>query len=195
MAGLKITVDAKDVGEFLDLAPEKTSLAMFRAVKKGSEKTFTKSARIAAKDLGLKNTLIRKFMELVPPTFKTLTGKIFAETDRVPLIHFNPKQRGTGKSFPGIIASNKKRKRSGGVKYKLKGGKAFLPGGFIATMPTGSRGVFARTGRTRLHIEEKFGPSINWVLNRHKKELESFAAEATNKELDRLLNRIFGSKK
>lgn len=52
------------------------------------------------------------------------------------------------------------RQFSYGVRARLKGGADRIPGAFVATMPSGHTGVFKRRGRARLHIDERFGPSL-----------------------------------
>jgi len=59
------------------------------------------------------------------------------------------------------------RGRGRGVSWKLRGGRGRDPHAFIATMPSGHRGVFRRRGTSRLTISELFGPSLVRVFEKY----------------------------
>jgi hypothetical protein len=63
-----------------------------------------------------------------------------------------------------------------GVSWSLPSGRGSDAHAFIATMPSGHRGVFRRTGIARLPIRELRGPSLVHVF---RKFLPAGAARAT----------------
>lgn len=80
--------------------------------------------------------------------------------------------RGRSKPIP-MIQYGARETRGGGVSVNVKNGRKVLSHAFIATMPSGHRGVFERVGKAHkrvpkngrlvpsgLPIVEKFGPSI-----------------------------------
>jgi hypothetical protein len=71
----------------------------------------------------------------------------------------------TGRRIPVYRFGAKQIKK--GVSYKIEkgGGKKRIESGFIATMESGHTGAFARVGKARFPIDEKFGPSIPHVAD------------------------------
>ena len=162
---LSIEIDTKPVATFLDAAPRKTGLAALRALKRGTKSTGTHAGRVAAKDTGLKVSAAKKRIRVIEPTGQTLEGQVRASLKRIPLIEF-PR-----------------------AKSRLKR----IPGAFAATMPTGHEGVFKRAGRSRLPIQQLFGPSVGRVVDAHREEIMARADRVTTAELNRLLNQILES--
>lgn len=178
---LELTVDTKKVEDFLDLSPKKTSVAVLRAVKRGTTAARTFAARTVAKDMGIKIGVARKAIRMTPPKGETVVGILHGSLKRIALIEFGAKgprpSRGKGR-----------------VTYRAGGGRRTAEGGFITTVGSGHEGVFKRSGRLRLPIQELRGPSVGRVLDLHRDEVAGRGAEATLAELDRLLNRIFGAR-
>lgn len=179
---LSLKADIKQVDAFLSVAPKKTSLAVFRAIKRGTAAARTEAARAVSKDMGLKVGVVRNAINLKPPNYEDLTGELRASLKRIPLYEFNAK---------GPIPS---RGKGRGVSYKASGGRKTLAGAFIATMPSGHVGVFKRKGAGRTPIQEKYGPSIGRVFDLHRDQISAKGSEAAEAELNRGLNRIFGVK-
>lgn len=162
---LSIETDTKAVSKFLDEAPRKTGVALLRALKRGTKSTGTDAGRVAAKDMGLKVSAAKKRIRVIEPTGQTLEGQVRVSLKRVPLIEF-PR-----------------------AKSRLKR----IPGAFAATMPTGHEGVYKRAGRSRLPIQQLFGPSVGRVVDAHRDEIVARADQVTTAELNRLLNRMLES--
>lgn len=163
MTALRVDVETKTLGAFLDAAPTKTSIALLRALKRGTKSARTHAARVVSRDMGLKVGEVRNRIRLKEPTGQTLTGELGGSLKRIPLI-----------------------KLKGGRKRRPRHA-------FIATMPTGHEGVFKRAGSKRLPIRELFGPSVGRVFDLHRGEIMARGEEVTTAELDRLLDRIFGA--
>ena len=162
MTGVRIDVDTKELGDFIDAAPKKTSIALLRALKRGTKSARTHAARVVSKDIGLKVGDVRKRIRLKEPNGQTLTGELRADLKRIPLIKFK--------------GGRKRRPRHA----------------FVATMPTGHEGIFKRRGRSRLPIRELFGPSVGRVFDLHRNEIMARGEEVVAAEIDRQLKRIFG---
>ena len=181
-AGLQFKVDSKQVEAFLELAPKKTSIAVLRAIKRGTMAARTEAARTVSKDMGLAVSVVRKASVMTPPSAQILEGILRVSLRRIPLINFKAKgpepTRGKGR----------------GVSYRSSGGRKSIKSAFIATMPSGHRGVFKRADRRRMPIKQLYGPSAGRVADLHRKAIAARGAEAAEKELDRLLNRILGIK-
>jgi hypothetical protein len=78
------------------------------------------------------------------------------------------------------------RGRGRGVSYRLPGGRSRDPHAFIATMPSGHRGVFKRTGKERNPIIQSHGPSLVNVF-RNKLDFGAERAKAALEEQVRLV--------
>ena len=178
---LTVTVDSKSVSDALDAAPRKTGIAILRALKLGTKSANTLAARLASKDMGLKVGDVKRQIRLIVPTGQTLTGELRVSLKRIPLIKF------------GARGPEPSRGRGRGVTARGKVGRKRYPHAFIATMPkTGHRGVFEREATTRLHIQERYGPSVGHVFIVHQGEILARGEFDTTKELSRQLDRIFG---
>ena len=179
MSGLQIKVDTSSVDDWLDIAPKKTSIAVLRAVKRGTMAARTLAGRSVSKDMGLKVGDVKKNIVMVAPNAQTITGVLRASLRRIPLIKFGARgpepSRGRGR-----------------VSYKSKGGRKTIAGGFISTMGA-HRGVFKRKGRERLPVQELYGPSIGRVFDLKREEIAGRGEEAAAAELDRQLDRIYGT--
>ena len=73
---------------------------------------------------------------------------------RLPLIDFKAK------------GPEPSRGRGRGVSYRLPGGRKRAPHAFIATMPSGHRGVFQRRGSARSPVYQLHGPSLVRVFEK-----------------------------
>lgn len=97
-------VGAKLVDEFLEAFPAKASVAIRRAISRGTDAARTQANRLAAKDMGLKVADVRKRTRTIPPKGDSLTGEVRASLERVPLIEFSKKKR-PGHAFTATMRS------------------------------------------------------------------------------------------
>ncbi len=140
-----------------------------RALNRSIATGQTLAARLISQEMGLKVSTVKKFLRVRKATGQNLTATLYASAKRVPLIEF--KARGPEPS----------RGRPGGVRSGLSGGAPRLARAFIATMPTGHRGVFERNpGAGRLKIHEKFGPSVWQSFKRVEPEVRARVSEQAN---------------
>lgn len=132
--------------------------AVARAVTRATASIKTLMSREVAKDLGIKKSDADKGITsqiLRDENRSVQSGRIIARGARIPLIAFSAK--GPEPSFG----------RGRGVTAKLGGARKQYARAFIATMPTGHRGVFMRAKPPlRLPIRELFGPSITHVFEK-----------------------------
>ncbi len=94
---------------------------------------------------------------------------------------------------PGLLAFPGTKETLHGVSYRLSraAGRKKIEHGFIATMPSGHRGVFARGRPSRLPIGEKRGPSI-WKIITGTAGLLKACTDAAGDRLGKLINDQIG---
>lgn len=140
----------------------KAQRAIVRALNRGILAAETQIGRDIAKDTGIKVSDVRSSLRSKKATLGVPEAKVAAGLKRIPLIKF------------GARGPEPSRGRGRGVTFKLAGSRGRLEHAFIATMPTGHRGVFLRAGRQssrnpkREAIEEKFGPSLGHVFAKYR---------------------------
>lgn len=155
MAELTLSLENRDTVEAGLRSMEGASVkALVRALNRGIRSAATFMGREIAKDMGLKVGDAKRMVAVREATWTRQEARLSASRKRIPLIDF--KARGPEPS----------RGKGRGVTYRLPGGRGRAEHAFIATMPTGHRGVYARSGRSRLPIHEKFGPSVGKVFEK-----------------------------
>ena len=160
-----VRLDTGDLAAAVATLRSRFPAALRRALRKAGTAARTEMSRLVSADMALPVRRVRDEIKFVnDDTSATLSVRGY----RIPLIDF--KARGPEPS----------RGRGNGVSYSLPGGRGRLMHAFIATMPSGHRGVFERTGRFGRvskdgrrgleRIAEKFGPSIANVFKKFMKE-------------------------
>jgi hypothetical protein len=157
MPDLVIEADTKQLLEALEAYPKRAERASVRALNRAAKSAKTVMARAIAKDLGIKVGAVNKRISISKASIARFFVKIGASLRRIPLTEFGAR---------GPVPS---RGRGRGVSYRLPGGRGRLPHGFIATMPSGHKGVYTRKTTRRLPITEHHGPSIGHVFAKHSK--------------------------
>lgn len=127
--------------------------------------TRTLASRGIAQDLGLTRRAVDRSIETTRATFSRQIATLrvggyqdargrFTPSGRIPLVDF------------GARGPEPSRGKGRGVSYRLPTGRGRVERGFLATMQSGHRGVFARKGAARrLPIIELFGPSPQRVFS------------------------------
>lgn len=184
-AGFSINVKSNADRVVLDLLaaakdmPEATARALNRTVDQGK---VAASREVKAAGYSMKIGEIKKAMRLKRATKSELRASIIASGRPIPLIQFSARQT------------------SKGVSVNVLKGRKLIEGAFIATMPSGHRGVFVREpgakhrkvakGKTAgwhaLPIRELWGPSIPAAVANEKVQqaLLSFMQDRFPKLLD-----------
>lgn len=147
-----------DTEEFRTRLAELAGPAGNRAIARGLNKAATTEraafSRDVAKDMGIGVSGVKGAIDIGRASTSELISRLKSQGFRIPLIDM--KARGPEPS----------RGRGRGVSAISKGQRVRFPRAFIATMRSGHRGVFERTGLGRTPILEKFGPSIAYVFGR-----------------------------
>jgi hypothetical protein len=142
------------LGELGEDAPR----AAARALNRTMAMIKTGVVRGLAADTGLAQKDVRPSLDIKRATFRHLMAELVVTGARIPLLAF--KARGREPSAG----------QGSGVTYALPGGRGRAEHAFIATMPTGHRGVYAvfdepvrrsaGAWSPNLPIAELFGPSL-----------------------------------
>lgn len=171
----EITVSAENIdavrADLSDLHQAIADRAIPRALNRAIKSAATFAGREIAKDMGLKVGDAKHALTIREATFSRPAAAVVASKKRLPLIAFSARgpepSRGKGR----------------GVTYRLgAGGRGRAEHAFIATMPTGHRGVYARgSDGSRLPIHELRGPSIGKVLEKIRPQVLQVARDAFEK--------------
>lgn len=181
---VNLRVDAPGFDTLRSDAP-KVLRAKQRALTRAAVSTRAFMAREVAKEIGLRVGPVRDTIE-TKADHQTATVTISGR--RIPLIEFSA--RGPEPS----------RGRGGGVRYRIGARANRIPRAFIATMPSGHRGVFERADKAgrpqkaRLPITEKFGPSLPHIFNKLAPRGLEHGGEVLRKNLEHELNYAFSQK-
>lgn len=130
-----------------------------KLVKKAEPTALNKTAAIARTD---QSKEIRKTFNITAKRLnqdlERVSGSNKATTNNLRSIIKATKK---SKTNPGLQNFGAKQTRKG-VSYRIRKdqGKKTLPRAFVANMPNGGEGIFLRTGKDRLPIVRKVGPSV-----------------------------------
>lgn len=129
-------------------------VATARAINRTADSEKVALSRAIATDMGIQVGVVKAAITVEKATTHRLTAFVIAKGARLPLIDL----RASGPT--------PSRGRGRGVSYRVFGTTRRLPHAFIAKMASGHVGVFGRSGKARLPIHEKFGPSIAHVFRK-----------------------------
>lgn len=165
-----VRLDQADLRAGIAALRGKFPAAVRRALKRAGTSGRAEMAQLISADTGLSSGAVKNAVKLEISGDAAVS--IVATGGRIPLIQF--KARGPEPS----------RGRGRGVSYSLPGGRALIGNAFIATMPSGHRGVFVRrSGTGRLPIIEQFGPSLVRVFEKFRPQGQERALESLGKNL------------
>jgi hypothetical protein len=164
---LQVTITGLDaVVTNLQGLADRTRPAIVGALNAAISSTRTVMASEIATDIGLDESDVQDQLTVRQASATQLSAAVSAKLKRIPLITF------------GASGPEPSRGQGAGVSYRLRGGRAQVPSGFIATMRSGHKGVFARVGTStresvgawskNLPIHELHGPSIGKVFDKHR---------------------------
>lgn len=158
MSDFTVRMDVRDVERCFDRLKERAPFAIARALNKTADSATARMIRFISADTGVKQKDLRgttkrnRAIWSSQATPGNQTVKVYANTERIPLYDFGARQTRRG------------------VTAKLGPSRKLYPSTFIATMPSGHRGAWKRTGSRRLPITELHGPSIAHVWQKHALE-------------------------
>ena len=144
--------------------PRALPKVMSRALTRTATSARTQISRSLASRIGIKIKDVRTRLTLTKATYSNWRSRVGISGRRFGLIKFAARQ-------------TKK-----GVTYR-KGGRSrvLIRHAFIATMPSGHRGVFIRKAGPRLPIAEMRGPSLAQVFKGTRGEVDRIQAESLAK--------------
>lgn len=173
-----VRVDAEAVRAALsNLSEAVSNRAIIRSLDRAVDAGRTEATRVVRDELNLKLADAREVISVRKAAGSGhFTASIVIVPKPVPLIDYSAHQTKAGVT----------------VKVKRAGGRGLVRSAFIATMKSGHRGVFTRTGKTgivskRLPIRELFSTSVRQLFQRESavkrvtdRASESFLTTAGN---------------
>jgi Prophage minor tail protein Z (GPZ) len=151
---IRLRFDSGPMRAALGAVSDQLPTATARAMNRTATTVTAFLARGMSRDLGLKVTTVKAAIQVGRATAARQELQIAVSGARLPLIAFKAK------------GPEPSRGRGRGVTAVIQGQRKTYPSAFIATMPTGHRGVYARKGRARLPIHELRGVSLPHVFDR-----------------------------
>lgn len=176
---VSVRFDASGWTSAIDRLGRDFGKAIERGVNRTLQNASTAMVKVIADDMGLAQKIVRPFIQSdkANANGQRWVGRLYASSAKVPLLDF------------GAKGPEPSRGRGAGVTAKLPPpGAGRYPHLFIAAMSSGHRGVFGRVpgrymqkigrhGGRRQAIEEKFGPSVYHVFQKHQDVAEARAME------------------
>lgn len=128
--------------------------------------TRTRHAREVARQMTIKVRDARRQMFVQKAHRNKWMARVLINNARVPLIALTPKQTGSGVHYniPGVVSLTRR-------------------SAFLATMPSGHRGVFQRRTRKRLPIDEQYVRLYTFLDRSYMGPLAKSAGDQLAKEL------------
>ncbi|KKM71004.1 hypothetical protein LCGC14_1434970 [marine sediment metagenome] len=152
MAVVNVRLNNSDLKLGIASLRRKFPRAIKRAVKRAGTAGRAVMTKEIAADTGLPSKRIKQ--EIRINQLGDTGVQLEVRGRRIPLIDFKAK------------GPEPSRGRGRGVSYRLPGGRGRAPHAFIATMPSGHRGVFRRRGSARSPIIQLHGPSLVRVFEK-----------------------------
>ncbi|MDR3353688.1 MAG: phage tail protein [Synergistaceae bacterium] len=195
MISIDISLDEKQLHAVKDTLlhiPGGAEKAIARAINRAVEGARTDAVKAVCELYEIKPVAVRKTIQIQRATPKKLKAIIFSTGSTIGLYNFfvSPKKPPKQK---GVKVSNRKTVIAG-VKF---GTRAEFPGGFIARMKSGHKGIWRRTGETTENglpeIKEFFGLSVPQMLGNDKvlDFIRHRANRRLHKELYHQINFLF----
>ena len=158
-------LDDREVKRALAQLGAKIPRVVTRSLNRTISSVRTRAKREISNETGLKVGAVNKAMSIIKATANRFRAILSIKKKGIPIIDMGARQTRRG------------------VTYSLGGQRRRLSNAFIATMPTGRRGVFARKGKPRLPIRERFGPSIATIFLKRLSKMRAFAEAELVKNL------------
>jgi len=179
MLAIEIKLDErsfKEAARILRAVPRAVPRVFRRAINRTVDMAATDLKRRVGAQITAKKGEIAKSISKKKATHANLSGSLGAKPFR-----------------PGLLAFPGTKQTKHGVSYRISrtAGRKRIEHGFIATMPSGHRGVFARGAPSRLPIREARGPSI-WKVITDTAGLLKACTDAAGNRLGKLINDQIG---
>ena len=170
-AFVEVMLDTRGIERELRELGASGPLIMARALNRAGTSGRAAMVKVISRDTGIKSKNIRDEIRIDKANRTRPVIRLEIRGRRIPLIAFQAKgpepSRGKGR----------------GVSYRGPHGRGRIPNAFIATMPSGHRGIFKRRAKRRLPIRELFGPSLPHVFEKYIPTFRKVASESLEKNL------------
>ena len=161
----------KNINRALGRFVKATSRASSTAANRAAKSTVAKFSRTVRVSVNVKAARLKKMAKITRATRSNPVARIKVTGAHIPLTDMGARQ---GKK--GVT-----------VKPYRNKGRRTIRRAFIATMASGHKGVYRRTTKKRLPIEESFGPSAINLWEHRSRRLNAFAIRQLKKELVRAI--------
>jgi len=171
---------------YLGHIPGAVPRALVGAINRAAESTRTEASRKVREIYYVKHKDIISTIKIKKASPENLMATVTSSGNLLPLAKFRvtPQRPQPRRKSPVVIR----------VKRGAEGGS--VKNVFVARMRSGHIGVFGRVGKSRLPIQEKYGPSIPQMLGNPTVSvwIEEKAVERLEQRLDHEISRILGGK-
>lgn len=163
----------KKLTSYLEGMPKQAPVAIARAINRAIDSTKTEASRILKENYTIKASSVKQSLSVKKASKNELVAQFLSSANSASLsmahYKFSPNKETTGKAFKPVTVEIKK-----GSPFEVKNG--FVWNGT----------VFRRTGKNRLPIEVKTGPTVPQLLSQEDafEALQAKAEETFMKRLD-----------
>jgi hypothetical protein len=185
---LEVKIELKGVDDFIKTHdPKKVALAMHSAMNKTAQQARTYAAKLIGGEYCIQKTRINNLLHIsARSSGGNLSAVITGEGMGLPLGYFGPKQVGVSVSKKKGFKYNRRShrtghlRRGGEVSVEVRRGARKIVSGspkpFMTILKSGHIGVFQRTGKGRLPIQQLYGPGVGGLFGSEKifKNVETF---------------------
>lgn len=183
--------ELEKVKNVLQLVPEGMEKATLRAMQKTARGIRTDAAKLIRDDYAVRAADVREKFS-IDKEYHRSTGEfgiaVTAKGPRSePLMNFNPRESDAGQAHVKVAKSWKTvQLKKVSVKVKKAGGRVPVKKGFVSTMVSGHKGIFARQGEDRLPIKELYTTSPLRALTKPENtgEIEERAQDRLERNLE-----------
>lgn len=158
--------------------------SFYSALNRTSQRLKTESGRKAKETYIVKSKAVTEQVVLRRGSLSNLSSELRWKGGNIPLMQFRTNPKSPSAKRPRVLKAAVKR----------AGGNKKVGGAFVTRMSSGHVGVFRRSARRRLPVEELYGPAVPVMLNNPEvtEHLERVAVEEMDKRIEHELNRRLG---
>ncbi|MER2126296.1 phage tail protein [Solibacillus sp.] len=177
MARIRIT-HAEQIEQLFDATPRQANIILWRALNRAATAAQTRASVTVRREYVIKAADVKKRIKIRKATAGNLSAQIRASGPVTPLMKFD-----VTPTFPD---STQVRAR---VK---KGGRKPIQSGFVVRTGNSHVNVFTRSGRSRLPIKGRYGPSIAQMMGKDEivEDIQTRAQDVLDKRLEHELDRL-----
>ncbi|RXZ84587.1 hypothetical protein EBB07_00795 [Paenibacillaceae bacterium] len=185
---MKLSVDAKQIKQAtigIQFVQKNIPKAFSSALNRVGQGIKTEASRTIRKTYDIKHKDISKYGNIKVKKANAAKMELLmtSKGTNIPLIRFKTSPTKQPARPPRVLKASVKR----------SGGKP-IPGAFIASMGSGHIGVFKRAGRSRMPIQELYGPAVPIMMGEPgvAEHINNEANKRMRKRLDHEVGRVLG---